>query len=309
MRPPIRPMLPTLVAQPFNRPGWINEEKYDGIRVLAFGSGNKVQLWSRNLKNITAEFPEIEQCLTRLRGYDFVLDGEIVAFDRNGISRFQLIQRRAMDSNIQSVLAVFDCLEIDSREMMKKPLCDRRNALEAIVPARHPLLLRSRRLCANSEIAFKTAKEKGWEGIIAKDDNSVYEPGKRTRSWLKIKCRRESEFVIGGYTPPAGHRTEFGALLVGLYDGKLLRFTGKVGTGFSKKGLVDLAEKMRPLRTRESSFEAPPDESGVTWIRPMLVAQIAFAEWTKGGMLRQPAFLGLRYDKAPLECLWRERDK
>jgi len=175
--------------------------------VLAFGSGNKVQLWSRNLKNITAEFPEIAQCLTRLRGYDFVLDGEIVAFDRNGISRFQLIQRRAMDSNIQPVLAVFDCLEIDSREMMKKPLCDRRNALEAIVPARHPLLLRSRRLCANSEIAFKTAKEKGWEGIIAKDDNSVYEPGKRTRSWLKIKCRRESEFVIGGYTPPAGHRT------------------------------------------------------------------------------------------------------
>jgi bifunctional non-homologous end joining protein LigD len=149
----------------------------------------------------------------------------------------------------------------------------------------------------------------GWEGVIAKDDSSPYEPGKRTRTWLKMKCRLESEFVVGGYTPPAGHRSYFGALLVGLYDGRRLRYTGKVGTGYTEEVLAELAERMKPLETSESPFRPAPPEHEVTWIRPELVAQIVFEEWTKDGKLRQPAFLGLRDDKRPSECRWRERDQ
>ncbi len=309
MKQPIRPMLATLVTEPFNRPGWVNEEKYDGFRALAFRKGVKVGLWSRNLRDITADYPEIAHALGSLSSADFVLDGEIVVFDSRGVSRFQLLQRRAMDTNVQSLFAVFDCLEMDGREILRRPLTERRTALEAIVPKGHPLLRRSRRLSLNGEIAYQTARKRGWEGIIAKDDSSFYEPGRRSRSWLKIKCRKESEFVIGGFTPPEGHRIQFGAILVGLYDGQRLHYAGKVGTGYSDEVLTNLGDKMRRLRTSESPFEPAPRVAQANWIRPVLVAQIAFAEWTKEGRLRQPAFLGLRDDKKPSECRWRERDQ
>jgi len=305
----IRPMLATLVPSPFNRPGWVNEEKYDGFRALAYRKGGKVQIFSRNLKEVTADYPEVARALTDLAWGDFVFDGEIVAFDRQSVSRFQLLQRRALDSKIIPVFALFDCLERDGENFLKRPLAERREALEAIVPAGHPLLIRSRRLSSNGLAAYEVAKEKGWEGIIAKDESSPYEPGRRSRSWLKVKCRKESEFVIGGYTPPAGHRTHFGALLVGLYDGAQLRYTGKVGTGYSEEVLRELAVRMKPLETSKSPFEPPPQEGNAIWIRPMLVAQVAFAEWTKDGKLRQPAFLGLRCDKKPSECQWRGRDR
>ncbi len=309
MRKMIRPMLATLVSKPFNRPGWINEEKYDGFRALAYRRGKKVRLYSRNLKEITADFPGVVQTLSQLSGGDFVLDGEIVAFDQKGVSRFQLLQRRELDIKIRPIFAIFDCLETGGEEMLKKPLTERRKAMEKIVPVRHPLLMRSRLLSSNGLSAYKEARRKGWEGIIAKDNSSPYEPGKRTRTWLKVKCRMESEFVIGGYTPPAGHRTHFGALLVGLYEGKRLRYTGKVGTGYPEKVLAELATKMKPLETSTSPFVPAPRERKATWIRPRLVAQIAFAEWTKDGRLRQPAFLGLRNDKKPSECQWRQRDR
>lgn len=305
----VRPMLATLVPSPFNRPGWVNEEKYDGFRALAYRKGGEVRLFSRNLKDITADFPEISRALTDLVGGDFVLDGEIVAFDRQGVSRFQLLQRRALDSKILPLFALFDCLERNGEDLLKRPLAERREALEAIVPAGHPWLIRSRRLSPNGLTAYEGAKEKGWEGIIAKDESSSYEPGRRSRSWLKVKCRKESEFVIGGYTKPEGHRAHFGALLVGLYDGRALRYTGKVGTGYTEQILAELAGKMKPLRTSNSPFEPAPREKEATWIRPKLVAQIVFGEWTKDGKLRQPAFIGLREDKKPLECRWRERER
>ena len=167
---------------------------------------------------------------------------------------------------------------------------------------------RARRLPSNGLTAYRIAKKRGWEGIIAKDDASRYEPGRRSRSWLKVKCRKEAEFVIGGFTAAAGNRQHFGALLVGLFDGPALRFVGKVGTGFSRRTLADLSARMRALRTDESPFRPAPREAGVTWIRPKLVAQIAFAEWTADGKLRQPVFLGLRHDKKPWECTWRARE-
>ena len=304
----IDPMLATLVAGPFSRPGWVNEEKYDGVRALAYRKGRDIKLFSRNLKESTAEFPEIAGALAGLSGGDFVLDGEIVAFDTQGVSRFQILQRRALDDRITPVFAVFDCLEIKGKAMLKSALRARREAVETLVPDNEGQLLVARRLSSNGFEAFKAAQAKGWEGIIAKDEGSCYEPGKRSRSWLKIKCRKESEFVIGGYTAPEGHRHDFGALLVGLYEGRRLRFAGKVGTGFSEEVLADLARKMAPLAARNPPFEPVPRERGVTWLRPRLVAQIKFAEWTQEGKLRQPAFLGLRDDKNPIECQWRERE-
>ena len=302
-------MLATLVPKPFHRPGWIYEEKYDGIRALAYRSGGRVRLYSRNLKDITAEFPEIARALEGRPDAGFVLDGEIVAFDSRGVSRFQLLQRRELDKAIQPVFAIFDCLEREGVLLCRQPLAERRLALEAFMPARRGVLIRARRLPPNGLAAFRIAQRRGWEGIIAKDAASPYEPGRRSRSWLKVKSRKEGEFVIGGFTPPAGQRRYFGALLVGLFDGPALRFTGKVGTGFSRAMLADFSARMRPLRIEESPFRPAPLESGVTWVRPRLVAQIAFAEWTADSKLRHPAFLGLRHDKRASECTWRTRER
>jgi len=304
----IRPMLATLVPEPFHREGWVYEEKYDGVRALAYRRRRRVHLYSRNLKDITVEFKEIGRALAGLPDGAFVLDGEIVAFDRHGVSRFQLLQRRATGDRIHLVFAIFDCLERDGVSLLRRSLAERRSALEAIVPSRRGDLMRARRLPPNGRTAYRIAQKHGWEGIIGKDAASIYEPGRRSRSWLKVKCRKEAEFVIGGFTAPSGERRHFGALLVGLFDGPALRFVGKVGTGFSRKTLADLAARMRPLRIDESPFRPAPREARTTWVRPKLVAQIAFAEWTADGKLRQPVFLGLRHDKKPSDCIWSARE-
>jgi bifunctional non-homologous end joining protein LigD len=302
-------MLATLVPKPFHRPGWIFEEKYDGIRALAYRRRGRVRLYSRTLQDVTAEFSEIARAVEGLPDGDLVLDGEIVAFDRQGVSRFQLLQRRALGERVHPVLAVFDCLERDGTQLLRRPLVERRRALESLLRPRRGVLMRARRLPSNGLTAYRLAQRRGWEGIIAKDAGAPYEPGRRSRSWLKVKCRREAEFVIGGFTAPAGRRQHFGALLVGLFDGPALRFVGKVGTGFSERILADLATRMRASQTEESPFRPVPREGSVTWVRPELVAQIAFAEWTADGKLRQPAFLGLRHDKKPAECTWTGRER
>jgi DNA ligase D-like protein (predicted ligase) len=301
-------MLATLVPEPFHRPGWVYEEKYDGDRAIAYRRRRQVRLFSRNLKDITADFAEIAEALGALPGGDLVLDGEIVAFDRHDVSRFQLLQRRAMGEPIRPVFAIFDCLERDGQDLIPTPLSARRHALETVVRQARGVLMRSRRIGPNGLAAYRVAQKRGWEGIIAKDEAAPYEPGRRSRSWLKVKCRKEAEFVIGGFTAPTGQRSHFGALLVGLYEGAHLRFVGKVGTGFSAATLADLGARMKALRTERSPFDPPPREAGVTWIRPELVAQLAFAEWTADGKLRQPAFLGLRQDKDPRELTWRARE-
>jgi len=302
-------MLATLVSRPFHRPGWVYEEKYDGIRAIAHRHGSRTRLDSRNLHDITARFPEIQAALGELPGGDFTLDGEIIALDRRGVSRFQLLQRRAQEEPVRIVFAVFDCLERDGVVLLERPLSERRRALEGLVSREGGALKLARRPSADGLAAYRVARRRGWEGIIAKDGASPYEPGRRSRRWLKVKCRREAEFVIGGFTPPRGHRQHFGALLVGLFDGPALRYAGKVGTGFSGETLADLAARMRALETAESPFRPVPRIAGATWVRPELVAQIAFAEWTADGRLRQPAFLGLRDDKKPSECTWAARER
>jgi bifunctional non-homologous end joining protein LigD len=300
-------MLATLSAEIPTGPNWVFEEKYDGIRALAYRTKKKVRLLSRNLLDLTAGFPEITASVAALPGGDLVLDGELVVFDQKGVSRFQLLQRRG--SGARTAYAVFDLLERDGKPLLDRPLKERRAALEDLIGDGGGVLRLSRQLGKNGERAQETAKKKDLEGIIAKDETSIYEPGKRSRSWLKVKLRKESEFVIGGFTAPTGSRAHLGALLVGLYDGPALRYTGKVGSGYTRESLAELAKLLAPVRTETSPFADAPRLRNATWVKPKLVAQIAFAEWTADGKLRQPVFLGLRRDKSPRECRWEERDR
>ena len=301
-------MLATLVPEPFDRTGWVYEEKYDGIRALAYRDGKRVRLISRNLKDITARFSEVATAIAALPGGDIVLDGELVAFDAHDVSRFQLLQRRALGESVRPAYAVFDCLEREGEEMLNRPLRERRAALEQIVPDRSKPLMRARRLQSDGFAAFRTAKRKEWEGIVAKDEASIYEPGHRSRSWLKVKCRKQSEFVIGGFTSPGGHRHHFGALLLGLYEGKRLRYVGSVGTGFTEDMLASLGKELDALRTGATPFDPAPRANGDTWVRPKLVAEVKYAEWTAEGKLRQPVFVGLRDDKKASDCTWAGRE-
>jgi bifunctional non-homologous end joining protein LigD len=233
-----------------------------------------------------------------------IVDGEVVVFDREGVSRSQLLQRRGAGGTL--AYAVFDLLEQGGRSVLRLPLRDRRALLEEAFPPRRGVLMRSRRVGRTDPVG--QARERGWEGVIAKDETSPYEIGKRTRSWLKIKVRHEAEFVIGGFTPPEGSRAAFGSLILGMYDGDRVRYVGRVGTGFTGETLRGLAAKMRPLHVAASPFDPSPKVKDPTWVRPDLVAQIAYQEWTSDGRLRQPAFLGLRTDKDPREVKWSERE-
>ena len=300
-------MLATLSRDVVVRPGWVFEEKYDGIRALAYRRGKNVRLVSRNDLDLTAGFRDVVAAVAALPGGDVVLDGELVVFDSHGVSRFQLLQRRGGDATPRSVYAVFDILERNGRPLTALPLRERRDALESVVAHAGPALRVSRRVPGDGAAAYARAAEKGWEGIIAKDESSPYEAG-RSKSWLKVKIRHESEFVIGGLTPPAGSRTHLGALLVGLFDGDALRYTGKVGTGYTVKTLDDLDRRLAPLAADRAPFDPVPKVREARWVRPELVAQLAFAEWTADGLLRQPVFLGLRSDKSARECLWSERE-
>src|SRR5262245_9123522 len=288
-------MLATLVDEPFDRPGWVYEEKYDGYRILAYKEGARVTLLSRNAKDRTATFPEIARDVARLRARTILLDGEVVAFDARLVSRFQLLQR----GDAPHVFAVFDCLYREGADLRRRPLEARRDSLEEGIAGGQRLLL-SRRLAKDGLAAYRVARRKGFEGIVAKDAQSTYEEGRSTR-WLKVKVHQEDEFVIGGMTPPKGARTHLGALLLGAYDGGKLRYVGKVGTGFSAKSLAALSRQLRPLLRPTSPFADPPREKGAQWLAPRLVAQIAFQEWTADQKLRQPVFLGLRDDKKPGE--------
>jgi DNA ligase D-like protein (predicted ligase) len=290
-------MLATLVDEPFHRPGWIYEEKYDGYRILAYKEGDRVTLLSRNGKDRTATFPEIARAVSQLEARTLVLDGEVVGFDPHLVSRFQLLQQ----GSVPLVYMVFDCLWLDGRDLRAEPLHVRRAALEGAIRD-VPHLFPSRRLAANGIRAHAQAKRKGFEGIVAKDEAAPYLEGRTTR-WLKVKIHQEEEFVIGGYTPPGGSRTHFGALLLGAYEGSTLRYVGKVGTGFTHKTLASLHRQFQPLVQRVSPFVDPPREKGAVWLAPRLVAQIAFQEWTEDRKLRQPVFLGLRDDKRPEECV------
>lgn len=292
-----QPMLATLVAKPFDERGWVYEEKYDGIRVLAYKEGKKVSLFSRNDIDRTAHFPEIVAAITKLRPDSLLLDGEVVVFDRKKVSRFQLLQQ----SKGHAFYAVFDCLYDEGTDLRQEALSARRRILEKIVPASSVILL-SRRLASDGLKAYKLAKQRGYEGLVAKDESSPYVE-RRSKFWLKVKVHQEDEFVIVGFTAPRGSREHFGALLLGAYEDGKLRYVGKVGTGFDENALAALYRKFKPLVAEKIALVDPLREKNVTLLTPKLVAQISYQELTADKKLRQPVFLGLRDDKRPKEVV------
>ncbi len=290
-------MLATLVPQPFNRPGWDYEEKYDGDRILGYKEGSRVRLLSRNGKERTERFPQIAAAIRSLSPDTLLLDGEVVVFDRRRVSRFQLLQQ----ARGEPVYVVFDCLYCAGRDLRDEPLSTRRAVMMRSMRA-SPVLLPSRELAPNGLEAFRIAKRKGYEGLVAKDLSSPY-VGARSAYWLKVKVHQEDEFLIAGYTRPAGSRKHFGALLLGAYEGRQLRYVGKVGTGFDHKTLAALHQKFQPLVSARPALEVSPQEKGAVFLVPRLIAQVSFQEWTSDQKLRQPVFLGLREDKRPREVL------
>jgi bifunctional non-homologous end joining protein LigD len=286
-------MLATLVREPFHKSGWVYEEKYDGYRILAYKEGSRVRLYSRNAIDRTDRFAEIAAAVSTLKPTTLLLDGEVSVFDREGVSRFQLLQNLGTG---KSVFAVFDCLYRDGQDLRSRPLSERRAALEQSL-ARNKIMVPSRRLSSNGLEAYRVATAKKFEGLVAKDLSARYIEG-RSAFWLKVKVHQEDEFVIGGFTAPAGARNHFGALLLGAYDRGGLRFVGKVGTGFNTESLAVLYKKFKPLVRQQTAFVDPPRNRDVTFLAPKLVAQISYQEWTSDKKLRQPVFLGLRDDKS-----------
>jgi bifunctional non-homologous end joining protein LigD len=290
------PMLATQVKEPFTKPGWVFEPKYDGWRVVASRRSGRVALTTRGGLDLAAEQRGIARAVAALPGGDLVLDGEMVVLDARGVSSFRLLQERNEPGAKPALLVLFDCLEADGVPLVALPLSARRAALEALAGTkpRAPLAL-AERLGADGLAAFATAARKGWEGVVGKDPASRYEPGRRSLRWLKVKARREGEFVIGGFTLPRSPRPRFGALLVGLRDGRTLRYCGSVGSGFPEETLLALLEKLHPLEQEACPFTpAPRGVKDAVWVAPKLVARVAFAEWTGEEKLRQPSFLGLR---------------
>jgi bifunctional non-homologous end joining protein LigD len=291
---------------------WQCEVKLDGYRAVALINKGTVELWSRNHKPMTDDFPGIERELAKLRCRSAVIDGEIVALDEKGRSRFQLLQNRGPEARAWPIVYyVFDIMHQDGKALVDLQLRQRREILKALIGK----LKRDVRLSAAFDVEpaklFAAAKKNGLEGIIAKRPDSLYESDRRSGSWVKCKVQSEQEFVIGAYTQPRRSRQYFGAVLIGYYEGGRLRYAGKVGTGFNEALLGSLYGKFTALRKDICPFSDLPllrsprfgsgmglSEMGkITWIEPTLVAQIKFAEWTDDGLLRQPVFLGLRRDK------------
>jgi DNA ligase D-like protein (predicted ligase) len=291
----IEPMKAVLSDTPFSDPGWIFERKLDGIRCIACKDGSGVSLMSRTAHRMNEQFPEVAAALEREPAERFVADGEIVAF-RDGITSFERLQQRHRKS-VPVFYYVFDLPCFDGEDLRPLPLRERKSRLRRALDWGGAIRFNPHRDGTHGEELYRGACRKGLEGVIAKRADSPY-TGKRSRDWLKLKCHAEQELVIGGFTAPKGSRTEFGALLVGYYDDGALLYAGKVGTGFDHATLRELGGRMRELEQDESPFEPfKPIPPSTRWVRPELVAQIAFSEWTRDGRLRHPRHLGLREDK------------
>ena len=291
----IEPMKAVLSDQPFSDPGWIFERKLDGIRAIAIKDGSGVSLMSRTARRMNDQFPELVRALEQEPAEDFIVDGEIVAFE-NGITSFARLQQRARE-RVPVFLYAFDLPRHEGEDLRRLGLRERKARLRRGLDFHGPIRFNPHRNGEHGEELYRDACRRGLEGVIAKRADSQYVGG-RSRDWLKLKCHAEQELVIGGFTAPKGSRTEFGALLVGYNEDGALRYAGKVGTGFDQSTLRSLGARMRELERDESPFERfKPIPPGTRWVNPQLVAQVGFSEWTRDGRLRHPRYIGLRDDK------------
>src|SRR5438270_4787802 len=299
------PMLATLVDQPFDRPGWLFEIKWDGYRAIAEVGKRGVRLYSRNHLSFNERYRPIVAALEQI-GHEAVLDGEVVALDHQGKARFQLLHNYQKTAEGQLAYYVFDLLQRDGHDLRPLPLTRRKEILQTIIDG-IPQVRLSEHVEERGTAFFKAAKEQGLEGIIAKVGKSPYREGQRTHEWLKIKPRRRQEAVIGGFTEPRGSRKDLGALVLGVYEGDALVYIAHTGGGFTGARLADIKARLKPLVQKACPFKKRPSANApVHWVRPELVCEVMFQEWTQDGHMRQPIYLGLREDK-PAHSVRREQ--
>jgi bifunctional non-homologous end joining protein LigD len=297
-------MKAVLWDEPFSDPDWIFERKLDGVRCLAHRDGADVRLVSRTDRSMNGDYPELVEALQAEPCEDFVVDGEVVAFDSRGITSFSRLQRRHRE-RVAIFYYVFDLLRLGREDVRELPLRERKAMLRRALRFEGHVRFSPHRN-AHGEELFRDACRQGLEGLMAKRADSPYR-ATRSNDWRKLKCHAEQELVIGGYTAPQGSRTDFGALLVGYFEDGRLSYAGKVGTGFDQATLRDLGAHLRKLERDDTPFvDVHPIPRGTHWVEPELVGQIAFTEWTRDGRLRHPRFLGLRTDK-PAADVVRER--
>jgi bifunctional non-homologous end joining protein LigD len=306
----VAPQLATLVAAPPPGDDWVHEFKLDGYRILLRIERGRARLLTRNQQDWTDRFPSLAEAASALPVKDALLDGEVVALDAAGVSSFQALQQVAdLGTGRSLVYVAFDLLFLDGRDLRPAPLLTRKKLLARLLKGRRAPLRYSEHFDAPGQEVYERACRMALEGIVSKRKQAPYTSG-RGPAWLKVKCVARQEFVIGGYTDPEGARAEFGSLLLGVHepDGRLV-YAGRVGTGFSHATLAALGKRLRRLGQRESPFAADgprPPTWGAHWVKPVLVGEVAFTEWTRDGLLRHPAFEGLREDK-PAAAVVRER--
>jgi len=310
----IEPMLATLVSEPINEAEWVYEMKWDGYRAVAYIKNNKVDICSRNNKSFNQKFYPLHEALEQWN-INAVVDGEIVVVNEQGLPDFSGLQLWRSEADGQLFYYLFDILWLDGYSIMHLPLEERKELLKSIIPKGSSHLRFSDIIEDNGDKAFELAKQLHLEGVMAKKSGSIYTIGKRTRDWLKIKTEKRQELVIGGYTHNEGSSKLFSALLLGIIENGSFNFVTPVGTGFNRKMQDDIIKQLRPYETSQCPFSAVPEynkpsrfrpnppKASVTWVKPTLVAEIAYREETSGGAIRQPSFKGLRQDKKPAEVV------
>lgn len=302
----VRPMLATLTTNYFSSAEWLYEHKFDGVRCLAIKKNGAVQLKSRNNNSMNEAYPELVQALLKQKADNFIIDGEIVARNKKGVSDFELLQGRINLQALQEIVdkkksvpifyCIFDLIYVEGYLITKLPLYIRKKLLKKLI-TKTRMFNYSDHLIGNGIALLKKACKMHWEGLIVKKRDSEYVTS-RSPNWLKFKCSTGQELVIGGYTEPKGSRAYFGALLVGYYDKDKFIYAGKVGTGFTQETLELLGKKMQKLVTKKSPFKDYQETTkDIHWVRPVLVAEFEFAQWTRAGRLRVGRYKGLRTDK------------
>ncbi len=306
----VTPQLARLVKVPPSGDDWIHEIKFDGYRTEAIREAENIRLMTRNGNDWTTKYPDIAAALRKSKHKDFIIDGEIVWQDKSGHSNFQKLQN-AMKSNDKRNLVywVFDLLRLDGKDLTSLPLIARKDRLEKLVKTfRGDKIRFSEHFRGAGKDVFKATCDLHLEGIVSKRTDAPYVSG-RHEYWVKSKCQNRQEFVIGGFTEPKGSRSSFGSLLVGIYEGSKLRYSGRVGTGFDTRLLEDIYRQLKKLEQKQTPFEiASPRSKDVHWVKPRLVAEVSFANWTDEKILRAPVFQGLRKDK-PAGEITQERPK